>query len=279
MTHHDLENGQASSCLIKTSHSSCGNTRTSLMDWKQALHLVMSRAIRSCQNIFAMDKKTEGRVSRSSRGSDFLMGASPTRTPRRTATSTSSPSEACRSNVMMSIFSKTRMNPWMIQGCSWVLLGYHYLNQTIHLESWQWWFGPTSDLYGWVQNNPFWTFCENTLLSAHKHYRCFALSETFGQWPLALCKSSHASRMANKAGIFMDWFTSKALSIYKDRIMRIMIQWSNLIWCHPFSSASQPCAWHQLPEHSIHSCTWKQGVFDTSGMKQVPFSSYREMLL
>lgn len=98
MTHHDLENGQASSCLIKNSHSSCGNSRKSLTDWKQALHLIMSRAIRSCQNVFAMDKnRREGKSQQGyitkkgifRLGSDLLMGASPTRTPRRRATSTS----------------------------------------------------------------------------------------------------------------------------------------------------------------------------------------------
>lgn len=52
----------ASSRVHIVSHSSCGNTRTSLTDWKQALHLIMSRAIRSCQNVFAIDKnRREGK--------------------------------------------------------------------------------------------------------------------------------------------------------------------------------------------------------------------------
>lgn len=251
MTHHDLENGQASSCLIKSSHSSCGNTRTSLTDWKQVLHLIMSRAIRSCQNVFAIDKNRregksqQGYITKKAifrLGSDLFMGASPTRTPRRRATSTSICSSdqklwpeipelgsivtwRCWESPHFSIhkyLSYIYTTKWMLafkchlMRCHWdVPFFYTWTHgwfknalgspSTItfwikpHVESRQWWFGPTSDLYGWNQNTHlFWTFCENTLLSAHNHYCCFALSETFGQWPLALCKSSHASGMAKK---------------------------------------------------------------------------------
>lgn len=234
------------------------------------------------------------------------MGASPTRTPRRKATSTSicSKTEIVTRNPRAGINSDLEMlgessyfsihkylsipgylsyiytTKWMLafkchlMRCHWDVPSFNtwthgWFKNALgspsgitfwikpHVESRQWWFGPTSDLN--QNTHLFRTFCENTLLSAHKHYCCFALSETFGQWPLALCKSSHASRMAQKTGFWrIDWlpwpWASTRIGSWSNDI-----QWSNLIWCHPFSSASQPCAWHQLPEHSIHSCTWKQG--------------------